>query len=112
MSDKRLRPPASANVGRRVLGGVIVGVLIGSAAVLVVRTVRDDGATAAKTTTPAPTVTVAAPLPLAGTFDTTLVVTSAEYGATWPATSPRLSPGQKVTQRWAIECRGASCAVD
>jgi hypothetical protein len=110
MSQKHPRPVPASNLARRVLTGVIVGVLLVAATVVIVRWLRDDSAPATVATAPAATTPAAAEL--AGTYDVILTVTSAEYGATWPASSPQLTPGQKVPQRWSIECSGSTCAID
>src|SRR4051812_28573244 len=106
MSQKRPRPVPPANTARRVLTGMLVGVLLVAATVVLVRWLRDDAPTTVATAPPA--ATSASP-ELEGTYDVMLMITSVEYGATWPATSPRLAAGERVPQAWVIECSGPSC---
>ena len=110
MSDKRLRPPASAHTGRRVLAGVVIGLLLASLVVIVVRRVRDDDAPATIVAT-APSASIVPDAELAGTYVVTLRIASVEYGATWPATSARLTAGQTIPQEWTVECRGSACTI-
>ena len=110
MSDKRLRPPASASTAWRVVVGAVIGLVVAVLVVLGVRRLRDDGPRKAAVTT-APSVPAVAAPDLTGTYDVTLRIASVEYGATWPAASTRLSPGQTIAQRWDVECRGTVCTI-
>jgi hypothetical protein len=109
VSDKRLRPPASAHTGRRVLAGALIGLVLAALVVVVVRRVRDDEP--ATTAATAPTASIVADADLAGTYVVTLRIASVEYGATWPASSPRLAAGQTVPQEWTVDCRGTVCTI-
>src|SRR3954451_11780273 len=101
MSQKHPRPVPTTNVARRVLAGGMVGVVLVGATVVIVRWLRDDSSPATVSAGPPPST--APPAALVGTYDVTLTVTSAEYGATWPASSPQLTPGQKVPQHWRVQ---------
>jgi hypothetical protein len=113
MSQKHPRPVPAGNLARRVLVGVLVGVVLVAVAVVVIGRLRDDSTPATVATVPpASPPSTSAPSELSGTYDVTLTVSSAEYGATWPASAAQLVPGQKVPQRWSIECSGPTCAID
>lgn len=113
MSEKRPRRPierSRARLARRVASSVLVGGLLVTL-VIVVADRRSGGHTSAATAPPTPAATSAPRAALQGVYDVTLTVGSVEYGATWPAANPRLTPGQTVTQRWSIECGSTACSI-
>ena len=105
MSDKQPR----ARVVPRVLAGLLIGVLVTTLVVVFL-----DRRGRHRTSLPPPVVTATTGVPtvLQGTFDVTLTATSVEYGATWNSASPRLTAGQKLEQRWSIDCRGLTCVIN
>lgn len=113
MSEKRPRRPVEASRARtlrRVASSVLIGGLLTTLVfVFVDRQGRHhESVTASATTVP---VTSAPSAALQGSYDITIRVLSADYGATWPATNPRLTPGQILSQTWSIDCRGSACAI-
>lgn len=97
-----LTSPTARRVGMSL---VIAGLVTTLVLVYLNRNGGDD--TVASVSAPAPATIP--PAALSGTYDVTVTVGSAEYGATWP--SPQLTAGQQLSQRWSITCRRDSCIV-
>ena len=88
------------------MGVVIAG--LATTLVLVFLNRRDHHEIVVGVSTPSPTTSgTPPPAALNATYDVSVAVVSAEYGATWP--SPQLTPGQQVTQAWTITCRRDTC---
>ncbi|MEY2405334.1 MAG: hypothetical protein QOG39_250 [Acidimicrobiaceae bacterium] len=111
MSDKRLRPPVATRTASRVALGLAIGAVITVLVVVVTRRVTDDSSSPTSAVAAGPTASTLPAPRLAGSYEVTLDVVAIDYGATWPASSPRLSAGQRLVQRWSVECRGTSCAI-
>jgi hypothetical protein len=94
-----------------VLGGLLIGGLT-TTLVVAYADRRHRGHSAAPIPVATATTSVGPPTALQGNFDVTLTAAAVEYGATWSAASPRLTPGQTVQQRWSIDCRTSTCVIN
>ena len=91
------------------MGVVIAGLVTTLVLVFISRNGQDEKVVSASVPPPPTTTVTIPPASLDGTYDVTVTVGSAAYGATWP--SPHLRAGQLVNQQWAITCRRDSCIV-
>ena len=104
------RKQPAARATQRVLASLVIGGLVTTLVVVYIDR-RSSGESVATPPLPSSTTTTGPPSALQGDFDVAMTVASVEYGATWSAATPRLTPGQVVDEQWAVNCNAAGCVV-
>jgi hypothetical protein len=91
------------------MGVVIAGLLTTLVFVFVDRSSTKKSVVSAPAPAPTATTAITPPAVLNGSYDVTITVVSAEYGATWPG--GQVVSGQQVQQVWSFACGRDTCVI-